>query len=238
MPNFDRARKYVMLLACLAAGACARGATDVALPSGDAAYALLDSAGPAPTQYVFVPEDKIDLRVFGEPDISNDELVVDRNGFIQVALAGEVKAIGRTSAEIKQDITSKLAARYLRDPQVTVALKEAAKRYVTVEGEVKMPGVYELDNNFTLLTAIARAQSTTPLARLNQVIVFRTIDGRRAAARFDLADIRGGAAPDPTIMPNDVVMVGYSKTLGTLENVLKAAPILNSFVYLSNNNNN
>ena len=81
----------------------------------------------------------------------------------------------------------------------------------------------------TLLSAIARAQSPTNVARLDEIIVFRMVYGRRMAARFDLGKIRAGRAPDPQVLAGDVVVVGYSALRGVYRDVLQAAPLLNVF---------
>lgn len=210
---------------------CMAGATKVDLPSGDAAYQVAPESIPAPAEYVISPSDVFKLQVFGEPEISNDTLRVDQAGNIQVALIGSVKAAGMTPVQVSQEIAERLGKTYIVDPKVNLALVEPAKRHVSVEGEVNRPGVYDIDGGFTLLSALAAAGSPTQAAKLDQVIVFRTINGRRMAARFNLSDIRGGAAPDPTIMNNDVVMVGYSNARGLWQDVLKAAPVFNAFIY-------
>lgn len=220
-------------------GCVGSGTTDASLPTGSEAYAAIDppaASTAAQTNYLIAPTDILTLRVFQEPELSVDKLRVDEAGFIQVPLVGQIKASDRTVQDVNAEVTERLRRSYLRDPRVNLAVVEAAKRFVSVEGEVKRPGVYEIDNNFTLLSAVARAESPTATAKLNEVIVFRTVDGRRMAGRFNLNDIRGGAAPDPQIRDGDVVMVGFSKSKGLWQDFLKAAPVLNSFVYLASNN--
>jgi polysaccharide biosynthesis/export protein len=100
---------------------------------------------------------------------------------------------------------------------------------VAVEGEVKLPGVYKVSPSDTLLSAIARAQSPTNVAKLDEVIVFRTVNGRRMGARFDLNQIRSGQAADPQILGGDVIVVGFSSLKGVYRDILQAAPLLNVF---------
>jgi len=126
-------------------------------------------------------------------------------------------------------VTAVLGRKYLKNPQVAISVDEAAPRFVSVEGEVKVPGVYELTSNTTLLGALARAQSPLVTAKLDQVVIFRTINGQRMAARFDLKDIRGGVSPDPIVMDGDVVVVGFSKIKGLWQDFLRTAPIFNAF---------
>lgn len=229
--------KSPILLAMLLAGSilsgCSTTTNNPDLPDGAAAYDTIPATVPVPTAYPIRPKDVLTLRVFGEPDISQDELRVDESGMIQVPLIGTVKAAGRPAEDVSQEISQRLAQNYLRDPQVAVSVKEVALSYVSVEGEVKKPGVYEIDGRTTLLASIARAESPTPTAKLNEVVVFRTIDDKRMVARFDLKRIRTGLDPDPMILDGDVVMVGFSAKKGLWQDILKTAPFFNAFAVLS-----
>lgn len=210
-----------------------------ALPAGSAAYGLIPAADPnAPrTSYVIVPNDVLNLQVFQEPDLSNEKLQVDNVGNIQMPLIGEIQAAGRSPSELAADITARLRERYIVNPQVVISVAEQAKRFVSVEGQVEKPGVYEVDREFTLLSAIAIAESPTDVASLDEVVVFRTINGQRMAARFDLRDVRSGLAPDPQILGGDVVVVGFSSVKGAWRDFLKAAPAFNSFIFLLDRRN-
>ncbi len=92
-----------------------------------------------------------------------------------------------------------------------------------------MPGVYAIGPGETLLTVIARAQSPTKVAKLDEIVVFRMAEGTRLGARFDLKAIRTGQAPDPEIRGGDIVVVGYSSLKGIYRDILQAAPLLNVF---------
>lgn len=91
------------------------------------------------------------------------------------------------------------------------------------------PGVYKIERSATLLSAIARAESPTRVARLSDVVVFRNVDGKRMAARFDLEQVRSGRAPDPQIFGGDVVVVGFSRGKAGWRDLLQAAPLFNIF---------
>ena len=216
--------------ACLILAGCA-GSRSSNLPIGEAAYRLIPPEDPTAPQksYVIAPNDLLDLQVFQEADLSNDKLQVDDSGRIQMPLIGEVPAAGRTPSELAADIAARLRERYIVNPQVVVSVVKVATHYVTVEGQVTKPGVYEITRDYTLLSAVARAESPNKTAKLDEILVFRVVAGERLAARFDLDDIRAGRAPDPRIINGDVVVVGYSASKGVWQNVLQAAPLLNIF---------
>lgn len=229
--------KIALMLGGIASGSaltgCASTTSNPELPQGPAAYEVIPPTVPVPTAYPVRPKDKLTLRVFNEPDISQDELRVDDVGMIQVPLIGSVQAQGRGVDELSADIASRLATRYLKNPQVAVSVKEPAPSYISVEGEVEKPGVYEIDGRTTLLAALARAESPTTTAKLNEIVVFRTINDQRMVARFNLKEIRVGLTPDPMILDGDVVMVGYSRSKGVWQDILKMAPIFNAFAVVA-----
>ena len=131
--------------------------------------------------------------------------------------------------DLSAAIAERLGRNYIRNPQVVVSVIATREQSVAVEGEVKMPGVYKVTASDTLLSAIARAQSPTNVARLDEIIIFRTVNGRRMGARFDLGDIRAGRAADPQVLGGDVIVVGFSSLKGVYRDILQAAPLLNIF---------
>lgn len=185
-------------------------------------------AAPA-AEYRIGVGDKLDVRVFQVEDLSFEELVVDTSGNINMPLIGAVRSAGRTAGEMAGDIAERLAARYLRDPQVTVTVKEAASQKITVDGAVTKPGVYEMRGSTSLLQAVAMAEGPTGVADLTQVAVFRTIGGQRSVAVFDLAAIRQGRASDPAVFGDDVIVVDTSRLNSALRGLVGVMPALAIF---------
>lgn len=223
--------RIAVLTAALTLGGCVQKGLNSHLPNGSAAYSIIPA--PAPQEqglaYLIQPGDTLNVRVFQEPDLSDDKSPVDEEGKIQVPLAGEIDAGGHTGPEVAREIAARLGRSYVRDPQVVVSVVASREQKIAVEGEVKMPGVYTISPQETLLSALARAQSPTNVAKLDQVLVFRMRDGRRTGARFDVDEIRAGRAADPQVLGGDVIVVGFSSLRGTYRDILTAAPLLNVF---------
>lgn len=234
MNSPQKALGLVLIVAASGLTGCASTSTgNPKMPAGAAAYDVVPVTIAAPSVYTIAPRDILQVRILGEPDLSVDRARVDDAGFIQLPLAGPIKAAGLSASELTGEVKALLGQRYLRDPQVAVSVDDAAPRFVSVEGEVKAPGSYELVGDVTLLGALARAQSPLVTAKLDEVVIFRVINGQRMAARFNLKDIRGGVSPDPIIMNGDVVVVGYSRIKGLWQDVLKMAPIFNAFAVVA-----
>lgn len=187
---------------------------------GDAGLDVVQSGDlPPPSQqdfqagnspYFVGPFDRLIIDVYGIEELSKREVQVDASGRMSFPLVGLLQVNGKTPVDIEQEMNARLRGAFIRDPQVTVNLKEVLSRIVTVEGEVKKPGLYPLMGKMTLIGAVAKAEGTTEFSRLDDVVVFRTVNGQRYAALYNLEAIRRGAYPDPEVFANDVVTVGFS----------------------------
>jgi polysaccharide export outer membrane protein len=228
-----RALSGFSVLVAIALAGCGGTRMDIdqmsaAAPANLSREQVPPSQGP---EYRMGVGDKLDVRVFQVADLSFEGLVVDTSGNVQMPLIGRVEAAGQTAGEMASNIAGLLAAQYLRDPQVTVTVSEAASQKITVDGAVTKPGVYEMRGSTTLLQAVAMAEGPTRLADLTKVAVFRTIDGRRAVALFDLAAIRQGRSDDPQVFGDDIVVVDTSRVNSVMREVLGALPGLAVFGY-------
>lgn len=104
--------------------------------------------------YRLGPNDILRIHVYGEEDLTV-ETKVEGDGGITYPLLGAVKVGGFTVQELQQDLTSRLAAGYVRHPKLTVTI--ARHRNFYVGGEVKLPGGYAYEDGLTVQKAIALA---------------------------------------------------------------------------------
>jgi len=212
---------FVVLSAC---------STSVKLPRGESAFSSAVPSRLSNAEYRIVRGDLLNVNVFQEPDLSPTGLRVDSGGYISMPLIGQVSAVDKTAPELAQDITRKLASRYLVSPKVTVAVTQPTAQKVVVEGSVTNPGVYDIrSGQTTLLEALALAAGPTRVAKLSEVVIFREVNGQRMGAVFDVSAIRRGEAPDPLIMADDTVVLGYSNIKAAWRDFLQAAPLIGVF---------
>jgi polysaccharide export outer membrane protein len=188
------------------------------------------SAAPGSTAYKIGPQDVLDVSVFKVAELSKTVQVAD-TGTVNLPLVGEIPAAGKTAQEVERDLTAKLGAKYLQKPQVTVYVKEYNSQHVTIEGAVKKPGVFPMRGRTSLLQLVATAEGLDANAD-STVVVFREVDGKRSAARFELNDIRSGQAEDPVIQSGDLIVVSNSTIKETFNIILKALPVAGLFVAL------
>jgi len=191
------------------------------LPAPDPAESM-NSARP----YYVGPYDKLTIDVYGMPGLANREVQVDASGKITYPLAGAVAVSGRTTREIEQLMAERLQANFLRNPQVTVLLKENASQLVTVDGQVARPGRYPVIGEMSLVQVMSLAGGTNDNSKLDDVVIFRTVNGQKLAALYDLKAIRHGQYADPEVFANDVVMVGDNVARRYFKDLLQAVPII------------
>ncbi|HEX4695436.1 polysaccharide biosynthesis/export family protein [Sphingomonas sp.] len=186
----------------------------------------------ATAPYRIGPLDKLNIAVFGMPELTGS-FQTDAAGHLSMALVGEIDASGKTPKELATSIDQRLRGIYVRDPQVTVNLGETTSQVFTVDGQVGQPGSYPAIGNITLMRAVANAKGAGDYARLDDVVVFRTVEGRSLAALYNLGAIRRGLYPDPRIYANDIIIVGDSKARRMFEKFLQIAPLLTTPLVLA-----
>lgn len=180
------------------------------------------------SNYRIAPMDKLAVKVFKMDDLSGD-YDVDLAGNISLPLIGQVQAANLTTAQLDEQLTQKLSAKYLEHPDVSVAIKASSAHVVTIDGAVKEGGSFNVGGPISLIQAVAMAKGTTEDANARRVAVFRTIGGQRQAAAFDLTAIRRGQSPDPQIYPGDIVVVDGSSVKATQRTILQSIPLLSIF---------
>lgn len=156
--------------------------------------------------------DLLQITVYGEKDL--DRLArVSQTGLISYPLVGEVKVGGLTVPEAEAALAGKLKD-FLRDPQVTVFIKEYGNKKVFVFGQVKKPGAIELptETKLTVLEAISQAEGFTQIAAPDRTRVVRMVDGKSQSFTIEVSAItkRGEKEKDMKLEPNDIVFVPES----------------------------
>jgi polysaccharide export outer membrane protein len=168
---------------------------------------------PAPDP-LLVAGDLLHVSVFRQPDLEL-EVRIPQEGSISYPLIGAVQAAGRTGGTVERTIKERLAKDFLQDPQVTVTVKEYAKRRVFVVGGVTKPGAYEIlpHQRLTVLQAVAAAEGFTDRAYKEYVqIVRRRGATEREVIRLSLVEVermiaKGSPEADLELWPDDLLVI-------------------------------
>jgi len=159
------------------------------------------SAGSAPVSakledYRLGAADKIRVLVYNEPNLSG-EFIVNSAGTLSLPLIGDVVAAGRTTDEIRQEIEQRLAAGYLRAPQVSIDVLEYRPYFIL--GEVNKPGDYPYTADLTVLKAVATANGFT--YRADQKHVWLKHAGQTKEQKYSITS-------DLPLQPGDTIRIG------------------------------
>ena len=101
--------------------------------------------------------DALRVTVFQQPDLTTETRVTER-GTISMALLGEVKVAGLSATDAAKHIAGQLkSGKFLRNPQVSVAVTTVRSRQVNLLGMVARPGRYPLDDTSSQLTDVIAA---------------------------------------------------------------------------------
>ena len=160
-------------------------------------------------EYFIGPEDVLTITVWRNADLSR-EVTVRPDGRISLPLIGDITAVGKTPAQLSEDISAKLKE-YKENPQVSIVIKEVNSYAIYVLGEVAKPGKYPLRSKTTLLQGITIASGFTQTAARNKMVVFRFAkDGQgqvKIKASYDDIVLRDGSNQNIELKPGDQIVV-------------------------------
>ena len=180
--------------------------------------------------YRIGPYDDLRVEVFGVPELSADGQV-NLQGLIALPLIGPVLVQGMTPDQAGIEIARRLASRYIRDPRVTVYVKNSASLNVTISGFAGQ-GVVPIKGRMTLSDILAKSGGVSDLAKTQQVVLYRAKGGRSGASGrddvqayvIDYQAILDGRLRDPLMVGNDHVYVppsGYALFFGPIARIFQ-----------------
>jgi polysaccharide export outer membrane protein len=217
-----------VIAALLISGCATRGGpipydpTVLAAPDNVTANAL-------PQDLPLGPLDRVRVNVFRVPDLSG-EYQVTGDGFLDMPLIGRVDVRDRTADQAAELLRQRYGRDYLKNPDISLRVLESNQRNITVEGGVRSPGVYPVAGRTTLITAVALAKGINPEdGNQRRIAIFRTMQGQRMAAAFDLVAIRQGKMEDPAVFPGDTIVVDSNSLRSIYRDLLQTLPILAVF---------
>lgn len=188
----------VVLAGLLAAAACVRQSAPPSFPIAQPEELM-------PDDQVGV-DDIFDVRVYGDADLSGTYRVAN-DGTIDFPLAGRILVAGMRTGQIQTKLIERLKDGYLKNPQVTVLMKEWNSRKISVLGQVQHPGSVAYHPRMTIVDAIAQAGGFTGIAAKNAVSLRREVAGKVQSHIYRVADITEGRSNNVLVLPGDVLVV-------------------------------
>ncbi len=172
---------------------------------------LAAQAAAAPGEYQVGPEDLIEVTLY---DIQNEtgepRIIVSRvsnSGFMTLPYIGKVQAAGMNPLELEEHLRREYT-RFIKEPQITIFIREYRSFRVSVVGNVKSPGVLELRGRKTMLEALAMSGGLAEDAG-RSVRLVRTSGSEMQSVLIDLDELAATGDPrlNPSLLPGDVINV-------------------------------
>ena len=157
------------------------------------------SSAPSHQSYRLGPNDVVRIQVYGEEDLTVDGKV-DGDGNINYPLLGMISVAGKTSQELQEYLTTRLAGGYVRDPKVTASIFKYRNFYVS--GEVRTPGGFPYEEGLSVQKAISIAGGMTDKAEKHDVSILRLVNGKEQSFPVKV---------DSVVLPDDTIVVAEGK---------------------------
>lgn len=164
------------------------------------------------SEYIIGPKDLLEISVFGLEEL-NTTARVSEDGMITLPLLGELEVADLTKSEVEKKLTRLFEEKYLKNPQVTVFIKEYRSRMVSILGAVNKPGDYELLGRQTLLQMISQAGGLTEDAGKEITIIRKKEEGSNHSFTIPIEDLveKGDVELNIVLEPGDIINIPIDK---------------------------
>jgi polysaccharide export outer membrane protein len=153
--------------------------------------------------FVLGPEDLLTISVWGNAELTT-AMPVRPDGFISYPLIGEVKALGLTPSQLKDEITKRLR-KFITDASVTVVVQTINSINISVAGEVVEPGTYKVNRPITLMHLFSLVKGFTEKADLRKSYLLR--NGQKLNINFYALVKEDEFSQNIWLKPNDLVFI-------------------------------
>ena len=155
--------------------------------------------------YRIGPEDVLHVSVWGNSELTMD-VVVRPDGKISVPLVKHIQAEGLTASELADGIHQKLLS-YIKDPNVSIIVKEINSLKFSVIGNVSNPGIFPLRGDLSVLQGIAQAGGFTTFASPRKIKIVRKTGGKEEVRMVNYYDLIHSGEGNYLLMPGDTIVV-------------------------------
>ena len=184
-------RPTLLLLPIALAAACA---------TTHGPYDYASEPDPRKGDFVLGASDVLKITVWRNPELSTDA-VVRPDGTISMPLVGDLRAAGRTSVQVKEEIVTRLRA-YIKDESaiVTVAVTAINSYRFVITGNVERPGAYSANHYVTISEAMALAGGPNRYADPGGMVIIRAnAQGVTRRIPIDYNGVLTGMRPNENI---------------------------------------
>lgn len=182
---------------------------------------------------VYRAGDFANVEIYNEPALSG-KYIVDAAGNSAFPYIGTVQVAGLTAQQLQERLSELYGREYFQNVNILVTMDARDLGHIVVDGSVVRPGVIELSETIRLTEAIARAGGIAKEGNSENVFVVRETGEKRTPYRVDLNAVRLAQAPDPILLPSDIVYVQEEGYQFDYDEILRVIPLLNFLVITGN----
>ena len=225
-------KRTLLLLACALGLAGCAGQQPIGQAPNIQVTELSELPAPSANSEITVgPLDSLEI-IVTDSELLSGTFLADGAGYISYPLVGDLYVAEKTPRQIAKIVADRLRGEFVVNPQVRVRPTSVVAPSISIGGEVKTPGTYPAAVSQTLIRAVNNAGGFAEFAKREDVLVMRTVEGKRYIGVYNLAAIQRGNYPDPLIYPGDIVTVGDSASRRQLDAILGFVPLLTSSLVL------
>jgi polysaccharide export outer membrane protein len=159
-------------------------------------------------EYLIGPDDELEISVWENAALTRT-VPVRPDGKISLPLLNDVQAAGLTPMQLQGAIAKQLTS-FVQAPEVSVIVRNVHSFKVSVIGEVREPGRFELSGHPTVLDLLALAKGLTEYADKRRIVVLRRDRGQTRQLPFaydKLMSDNGEGIDNFFVLPDDIVLV-------------------------------
>ncbi|HEV8203288.1 MAG TPA: polysaccharide biosynthesis/export family protein [Pyrinomonadaceae bacterium] len=180
--------------------------------------------------------DVLDVRIYNRPQLSREAVRVEGSGMIRMPLIDtEIQAACLTEGELAKEISTRYA-KFYKNLQVDVFIKEYHSRQVAIIGAVNDQSRFELQRRVRLLELLTYAKGPSPRAGQTINIVHSTAsspckkedetDASAAFTSYKLSDVlQGDPKSNPYLEAGDIVTLPEADQVYVVGNVFSPLTI-------------
>jgi polysaccharide export outer membrane protein len=181
-------------------------------------------------RYRIGPGDVLDIRIYNRPQLSREAVRVEGSGMIRMPLIeNEIQAVCLTEGELAKEISTRYA-KYYKNLQVDVFIKEYHSKQVAIIGAVNEQSRFELQRRVRLLELLTYAKGPSTKAGQTINIVHSTAaspckqtddtDTSAAFSSYKLSDVlQGDPKSNPYLETGDIVTLPEADQVYVVGNV-------------------
>jgi len=159
---------------------------------------LIPNSAFSSSEYKLGSGDVINIVVYGESDLSLNQIQIPPQGKISFPLLGVINISGLTTRKLEKYLHRKLRKGYLKKPNVSVIIDQY--RPFFVNGQVRSPGAFPYIDGLTVQKAISIAGGLNERASISKISLIRDRDGKESNT----------TNLNQAVKPGDILLVGES----------------------------